>query len=157
MVAVMAVDWTLPVGTVLTVTMTVIGLLGAFFAFSWNVQKAISEKFATMQLEFTKSLSDLKIDITREVTETRTTAVRDTTLLKDEMLRALNKTEREQHDLMSRTVALETGQSEWIKSLRARTHDLSNHLHALETKVELIACGVSVQHLHARKEDPKGP
>ncbi len=136
------VDWTLPVGTVLTVGVAAIGLVGAFFAFSWSVQRAISEKFAEMQLEFTKSLAALKLDIALQVTDTRSAAMKDTTALKDEMLRALTKTQGDHHDVAARVQALEAGQSEWTKTLRARSHDLANHLHALETKVELIACGV---------------
>lgn len=41
-------------------------------------------------------------------------------------------------DLSGRVKALETGQDEWTKTLRARTHDLAEKLNVLELKVDRL-------------------
>lgn len=61
--------------------------------------------------------------------------------VKAELITSINRVETYVHDLTHRVTTLESGQDEWTKSLRQRTHDLSNDVHALVVKVALLEKG----------------
>lgn len=57
---------------------------------------------------------------------------------KAELVAAINKVEGYVDDLTHRVTRLESGQDEWTKSLRERTHALANDLQTLVVKVALL-------------------
>ena len=60
---------------------------------------------------------------------------------KAELITSINRVETYVNDLTHRVTTLESGQDEWTKSLRQRTHDLANDVHKLIVKVALLEKG----------------
>lgn len=48
------------------------------------------------------------------------------------------------HDLQRRVTRLESGQDDWTKELRARTHELGNSQQAMHVEIELLKKGVKL-------------
>jgi hypothetical protein len=58
--------------------------------------------------------------------------------LKADLLGLITTGERHVEDLATRVQRLETGQDEWTKTLRERTHELAGKLQALALKVDRL-------------------
>lgn len=58
--------------------------------------------------------------------------------LKDTVMGTIAHIDQSLKDVTRRVGNLETGQDEWTKTLRARTHDLANHVTALALKVDRL-------------------
>lgn len=144
-----AIEWTIPLGSVLGFVGT-LGLVGlAMLRLSWTVQAMLTTKFEELTTSVSSGLGGLRLELAlskgeaaAHVMEARTAATKAHSDLKEDTLRSLARVESDVQDLSSRVNALETGQSEWIKTLRERTHDLSDHFDALNLRVELLAHGI---------------
>lgn len=144
-----AVDWTIPVGSLIGFCGTLLLVGIAMLRLSWSVQSTLNTRFTELNNSVTKGLTDLRLDLTafkgeaaEDVAEAKTDATKAHSDLKEETLRALSRVESNVRDLATRVNSIETGQSEWIKTLRDRTHDLSGQVDALNLKAELLANGV---------------
>jgi hypothetical protein len=58
--------------------------------------------------------------------------------LKDAVMSTIASVESSLKEVTRRIGSLETGQDEWTKTLRARTHDLANQVNALALKVDRL-------------------
>ncbi len=68
----------------------------------------------------------------------RTARQTDQTALRSEALLKFQAAELSIRDLGARVATLETGQDEWTKNLRERTHDLSKQVQVLVLKVDRL-------------------
>jgi hypothetical protein len=57
---------------------------------------------------------------------------------KADLITLIGKVETYINDLTHRVATLESGQDEWTKSLRERTHELANDVHTLVLKVDRL-------------------
>lgn len=143
------IEWEIPLGSLLGFIGT-LGLVGvAMLRLSWMVQTTLTTKFEELTNSVTNGLAGLRLELTlskgeaaTHVMEARTAATKAHADLKEETLRSLALLQSDVRELSSKVNALETGQSEWIKTLRERTHDLSDHFDALNLRVELLTRGI---------------
>lgn len=68
----------------------------------------------------------------------RTQRASDQTTIRNEFLAKVVTIEQNIKDLGHRVSTLETGQDEWTKTLRHRTHELGNHVNDLVLKVDRL-------------------
>lgn len=141
----MAIDWTLPVGTLIGFLFTAFLAIGSMMRLSWSVQQNIMAQFSDLRAKFAEGVSALKAEIAQQITETQRLARIETGALRDETLRSINRLEGDLRESVQRITALEAGQSEWIKALRARTHELSNEMHKLSMRVEMTTRGIKTK------------
>ena len=87
----------------------------------------------------------LKADITALASNLALSALTERTqrqaehgTLKEQVMGLVAKLEAEVKELVRRVATLETGQDEWTRTLRERTHDLSNHVNSLVLKVDRL-------------------
>jgi hypothetical protein len=105
----MTFEWSIPIGSILIwFAQSAVMLLVSFY----GVQRAIDKKFADLDLKLAN------VDLLM-------------TAFKGEIKSDIR-------DLTGRISALETGQDEWTKTLRARTHDLAEKLNEMVLKVDRL-------------------
>lgn len=63
---------------------------------------------------------------------------RDNVTLKESVMTAIWTVESIVKDLTHRVTALESGQDDWTKSLRTRTHELANQMNSLALKIDRL-------------------
>lgn len=86
--------------------------------------------------------SELKMAIADE----RASRLAEHGTLKEQVMERVARVEASIHDLTHRVKDLETGQDDWTKTLRARTHELSNQVNTLVLKVDRLERPASGEH-----------
>lgn len=115
----MTIDWTISIATIVSGITTVAMLVSLYF----GLKTAITAQGANLTLSMTNLRSEF-------------TLVNITT--KDDVLKQVSKVDSEVRDLSHRVSKLESGQDEWTKTLRERTHELGNQVQALIMKVDRL-------------------
>ena len=106
---------------------------------------AVAAAYYGLKADNAKLAADLSIAMLTEKGE----RISSVTGVKNDLTSMLGKLESYVSDLTHRVTTLESGQDEWTKSLRQRTHDLSTDVQNLVLKVALLERG----HSHKRETD----
>jgi hypothetical protein len=114
-------------------------LIGLLSAWSVNLL-ALAGVYHGLKADNAKLAADLALSLLTERTERQAGA----TGLKSDLVGFITTSEKYIDDLSHRIVKLESGQDEWTKTLRDRTHELANSLQVLALKID-------------RLERPRGP
>ena len=81
---------------------------------------------------------DLKAELHLMMANERADRLSVVASTKADLVTIIGKVEAYVSDLTHRVTTLESGQDEWTKSLRDRTHQLSNDVHTLVLKVDRL-------------------
>lgn len=114
----MVLDWQM-IGTVLVGVVQLVGLVGAYYGLKADNAKLASTMEVAMLREREARLSSQATD-------------------KAELIAIISKLEGYVHDLTHRVSTLESGQDEWTKSLRSRTHELADAMQVLVLRVDRL-------------------
>jgi len=106
---------------------------------------AVAAAYYGLKADNAKLAADLSIAMLTEKGE----RVSSVTSVKNDLTAMLGKIETYVNDLTHRVTTLESGQDEWTKSLRQRTHDLASDVQSLVLKVALL----ERSHSHKRETD----
>lgn len=113
------IDWHVPLGTILIFLANVVTVVGLYYGL-----KADN--------------AALKADLALAILGVRADMKTDDSAVKTEVTTLVTKVEKAVTELAHRVNTLETGQDEWTKTLRQRTHDLSEQLNILVLKVDRL-------------------
>lgn len=95
---------------------------------------ALSKAYHGLKADNRDLASEFRLSIANEKTD-RLTVVASA---KAELVTAITKVEGYVNDLTHRVTTLESGQDEWTKALRERTHALANDVQTLVVKVAVL-------------------
>lgn len=112
-------DWQFIIGTAIVVAVNLITVVGAYYGL-----KADNAKLG----------SDLAIAMLTE----RSDRISGQTAMKADLTTLLSAVETSVKELAHRVTTLESGQDEWTKSLRDRTHHLAEQMQVLVLKVDRL-------------------
>lgn len=115
----MTLSWQIPIGTLLLILGNVVACVSAY----WGIQLALAKQTADLALNISTVRSEMQ---------------RDGMTLRDSIMKVVSAVEVAVADLTHRVGTLETGRDEWTKTLRERTHELSNQVNVLNLKVDRL-------------------
>lgn len=116
---------------VIVLVMQFIGTLVAV----WGV---VSKAQSSMKDELQHAIDEVKLAHAKSIEEARSQSSRVNENLHTIGLQINTLLEGDVRELQARVARLESGQDEWTKTLRQRTHDLANDVQALRLTVELM-------------------
>lgn len=128
----------------------VIVLAFQFIATLIAVWGVISKTQSAMKAEVKGSLDELKKAHEKNLDESRAQFASINESFKNIALQINTILEGDVRELQARVQRLESGQDEWTKTLRQRTHDLGNELQTMRLELELLKVG----HPHKTKDVP---
>lgn len=111
--------WQLDINTAIVIAVNLLALSGAYFGL-----KADNAKLGS--------------DLALQMSEERSQRAASQSMLRSDLMGVITTIDTCVKDLTRRVGTLEAGQDEWTKTLRDRTHELSNHLQALVLKVDRL-------------------
>jgi len=106
----------------------------------WSV---VSMTQRSMKAELQSAIDDVKKGHEKSLDEARVQSTRVNDSLHTIGLQINTILEGDVRELQARVQRLESGQDEWTKTLRQRTHDLAEFVNALKLDVELMKKGIS--------------
>ena len=122
--------WNLDMGTILFGVAQLVALIGAYY----GLKTDNAQIRADLAVAILSERSERKTDQAEFVTE-HTVVHAD---LKTTVMGTLAIVDTTVRDLAHRVSKLKSGQDEWTKSLRTRTHELANEVNALVLKVDRL-------------------
>jgi hypothetical protein len=126
----MTFDWTVSFGTVLLGFTQVVFAIGAYYGLKADNQRTSNDSAAA----YARLASALDLKMLTEQTDRLTATVE----LKSDLMKLIGAVDTAVKDITHRVSTLESGQDEWTKALRKRTHDLANDLNNLVLKVDRL-------------------
>lgn len=115
----MTFDWTISVGSLVVVIVQLVAMVGAYYG---------------LKADIAALASNLALAVITEKTS-RQSSVDG---LKFDLMQLIAASEGAIKELSHRIGTLESGQDEWTKALRKRTHDLADQMNLLVLKVDRI-------------------
>lgn len=123
-------DWTISIGTVAMLLGQLVMLVGAYYGLKADNQRTAAKSEAWYK--------ELASTMALQMLTERTDRVSASVTLKADLMALIAAMDAAVRDLTTRVGTLESGQDEWTKALRQRTHDLAEHINKLVLKIDRL-------------------